>query len=281
MRLRPRRVIDLAIAFIFFFIIYYIIFGFSSNSNRDNKPPPFLNKMRNDIYKIQDAIGRGQFVNAKRDMSMNGENPDLMRQVQAPGSSLDENTNLDNEWGGPVMQTYTPDRLGNYEPTTKEIRVGPGEGGAPYHTSMADKQRADDSLRAYGFNQFASDQISLNRSIPDTRPPDCKRWQYNEHGLKASVVVVFHNEGWSTLLRTALSAINRSPPHMLKEVVLVDDYSDKTHTKGPLDQFVQNHFPDGRIKVFRNPERMGLIQSRSRGAQLATGDVLSCCCCFL
>jgi polypeptide N-acetylgalactosaminyltransferase len=43
----------------------------------------------------------------------------------------------------------------------------------------------------------------------------------------ASVVIVFVNEGWSTLMRTVHSAINHSPTELLKEVVLVDDYSNK------------------------------------------------------
>lgn len=47
-----------------------------------------------------------------------------------------------------------------------------------------------------------------------------------------SVIVPFHNEHWTTLLRTAVSVINRSPPHLLKEVILVDDCS----TKGKLYQ---------------------------------------------
>jgi len=55
----------------------------------------------------------------------------------------------------------------------------------------------------------------------------CKERKYPQNLPKASVVIVFHNEGWSTLLRTVHSVLNRSPPHMLQEIVMVDDYSDK------------------------------------------------------
>ena len=55
----------------------------------------------------------------------------------------------------------------------------------------------------------------------------CKSSKYERYLLKASVVVIFHNEGWSTLMRTVNSVLNRSPPSMLKEIVLVDDFSEK------------------------------------------------------
>lgn len=59
----------------------------------------------------------------------------------------------------------------------------------------------------------------------------CKYWHYPTKLPTASVVIVFHNEGWSTLMRTVHSVINTSPPELLAEVVLVDDFS----TKGKLD----------------------------------------------
>ena len=42
---------------------------------------------------------------------------------------------------------------------------------------------------------------------------------------RTSVIVCFHNEGWSALLRTVHSIIDRSPPKLLKQIVLVDDAS--------------------------------------------------------
>lgn len=44
-----------------------------------------------------------------------------------------------------------------------------GEGGKPVHVGMEEKSKADVQIRLYGFNMVASDKITMNRTIPDTR----------------------------------------------------------------------------------------------------------------
>ena len=54
----------------------------------------------------------------------------------------------------------------------------------------------------------------------------CRVLKYRDVLPDASVVIIFHNEAWSVLIRTVHSVLDRSPPHLVKEVILVDDFSD-------------------------------------------------------
>ena len=54
------------------------------------------------------------------------------------------------------------------------------------------------------------------------------------------MIVIFHNEAWSTLIRTVYSVINRSPPHLLAEILLVDDASTLPHLGERLQKMVDS-----------------------------------------
>ena len=104
------------------------------------------------------------------------------------------------------------------------------------------------AINEFGFNMVASDAISLDRYPADLRHEECKYYQYPERLPASSVIFVFHNEGWSTLVRSIHSVINFTPPELLEEVVLIDDGSNKEHiTGGRLEEHIKQW--DGLVKV--------------------------------
>ncbi|KAG5896246.1 hypothetical protein JTB14_011364 [Gonioctena quinquepunctata] len=162
--------------------------------------------------------------------------------------------------------------LGNFEPSEIPDQEGAGEKGQPHHLRQDQQNDADQSESEYGMNVACSDEISLDRTILDTRLEECKRWNYPENLPTTSVIIVFHNEGWSVLLRTVHSVLNRTPKQFLKEILLVDDFSDKENLKLDLENYIEQFH--GKVRLIRNVQREGLIRTRSRGAQEATGEVI-------
>ena len=60
--------------------------------------------------------------------------------------------------------------------------------------------------KAHGFDEYISEYlVSLNRSLPDRRDDYCTHEgavKYSVSELpKTSVIIIFHNEAWSTLIR--------------------------------------------------------------------------------
>lgn len=123
-----------------------------------------------------------------------------------------------------------------------------------------------------GFNGALSDEIALNRSIPDIRHPQCRKKKYLKNLDSASVIISFHNEHFSTLMRTCWSVINRSPISLLQEIILVDDASTKIELKNKLDDYVSTNLP--KVKIIRLKKRSGLIRGRLAGAKEAKGKIL-------
>ncbi|XP_040006264.1 polypeptide N-acetylgalactosaminyltransferase 10-like isoform X1 [Xiphias gladius] len=149
-------------------------------------------------------------------------------------------------------------------------RSGNGEQGKPF--PLTDTDRVDQAYRENGFNIYVSDRISLNRSLPDIRHPNCKQKLYAEKLPNTSIIIPFHNEGWSSLLRTVHSVLNRSPPQLIAEVILVDDFSDKEHLKVALEEYMVR-MP--KVRILRTKKREGLIRTRLLGAAAAKGEVIT------
>jgi polypeptide N-acetylgalactosaminyltransferase len=154
----------------------------------------------------------------------------------------------------------------------------PGELGKPVtlptNISADIKKLVDDGWLKNAFNQYVSDLISVKRSLPDPRTKYCKDVEptYRKNLPETSVIVTFHNEAWSTLLRSVHSILNRSPEHLIKEILLVDDFSDMPHLRQQLEDYLTNY---PKVKVIRAKKREGLIRARLLGAAHATAPVLT------
>ncbi|XP_037973029.2 polypeptide N-acetylgalactosaminyltransferase 3 [Plutella xylostella] len=155
----------------------------------------------------------------------------------------------------------------NYAPV-----AGAGEGGRPVQLSPREIITARELYSLHSYNILVSDRISINRSLPDMRSESCRNVEIDVENLPtASIIIVFHNEAWSTLMRTVMSVILRSPSNLLKEIILVDDASDRLYLGRELDEAVAS-LPQ--VSVLRSAARAGLVAARLRGASRAQGHVL-------
>ncbi|XP_055591431.1 N-acetylgalactosaminyltransferase 6-like [Uranotaenia lowii] len=184
------------------------------------------------------------------------------------------NSNIDDQFQ-PGQQSNDQLRVDwhDYEFLQREVaRSGPGEQGVP----VVLKSKKDIKLNRrqelrYGFWPGVSDMIALNRSIADLRHPGCRDKLYPLDLPSVSVIIPVYNERLSTLLRTLHSLFNRTPPELLKEVILINDNSSENP---PLKNHVDLHFPSTKVKLINLPERVGSIKARMKGAQAASGSVL-------
>ncbi|XP_058249248.1 polypeptide N-acetylgalactosaminyltransferase 14 [Hemibagrus wyckioides] len=125
-----------------------------------------------------------------------------------------------------------------------------------------------DPYSQYAFNQRESERIASNRALKDTRHPRCTSLRYDPELPSTSIVITLHNEARSALLRTLRSVLNRTPVHLIHEIILVDDFS-----VDPNDCLLLTKLP--KVKCLRNKRREGLIRSRVRGADAAEAEVLT------
>ncbi|XP_075841292.1 polypeptide N-acetylgalactosaminyltransferase 5 [Microtus pennsylvanicus] len=174
--------------------------------------------------------------------------------------------------------TNSPENSGRHHVLRIDVTLSPrdpnapGQFGRPVVVPPGKKKEAERRWKEGNFNVYLSDLIPVDRAIEDTRPAGCAEQLVHNDLPTTSIIMCFVDEVWSALLRSVHSVLNRSPPHLIKEILLVDDFSTKDYLKADLDKYM-SQFP--KVRILRLKERHGLIRARLAGAQNATGDVLT------
>ena len=125
------------------------------------------------------------------------------------------------------------------------------------------------------------------------RSPECRSEDWTSLVANitdsASVIITYRDEPRSTLLRTVLSVLARSPPALVREIILIDDNNDDEDVGRELENIEKVYPPPKKegiaisnrlnsimfqVKLLRNGRREGLIRSRIVGTKAATGSVL-------
>ncbi|XP_028035496.1 polypeptide N-acetylgalactosaminyltransferase 35A-like isoform X1 [Bombyx mandarina] len=84
----------------------------------------------------------------------------------------------------------------------------------------------DKGYNLHAFNTLISQRIGDHRDLPDTRNKLCQSQQYFDELPRASIIICFYNEHFETLMRSVHSIMDRTDQKHIKEIILVDDYSD-------------------------------------------------------
>lgn len=110
----------------------------------------------------------------------------------------------------------------------------------------------DASYAKNGINVALSDRISYKRKPPlNVKHELCKKVQFDVLSMpKTSVIITFYEEPYSVLLRTIYSVLSTAPTALLKEIILVDDFSDSRDLTGKLKYYVKTHLPH-KVKLLR------------------------------
>ncbi|XP_069018327.1 probable polypeptide N-acetylgalactosaminyltransferase 8 [Embiotoca jacksoni] len=142
--------------------------------------------------------------------------------------------------------------------------------------SEEEQKEAEGLFQIYGYNAFLSNRLPLDRKLQDTRDNRCLAKNYSKDLPTVSVVLIYVNEALSVIQRAIRSIITHTPTHLLKEIILVDDYSTYNDLGKPLQDHVDEIHIErpGLIKKVWHKQQMGLSQSRISGWEHATADVV-------
>jgi len=141
-------------------------------------------------------------------------------------------------------------------------------------------ENAQHGRLAYGFEHKNMPKFtrSLNRIYPDYRDNSCKTAPFYTHEVvselpSASVVIVFADEPFETLMRSVHSVLNRTPSNLLKEIILVNDASSKSWVQ-EYESLLESYLGElPKVFLVKNENRQGIMRSRTQGILQTTSDI--------
>ncbi|CAH2035238.1 unnamed protein product, partial [Iphiclides podalirius] len=106
--------------------------------------------------------------------------------------------------------------------------------------NIEDIRAREQGYNLHAFNALVSQRIGNHRGLPDTRNKMCRSQEFKKKLPKASIIICFYNEHFETLMRSIHSILDRTDPKYLKEIILVDDFSDIEGLNENIVQAVNN-----------------------------------------
>eukprot|EP00055_Hartaetosiga_balthica_P008073 m.28941 g.28941 ORF g.28941 m.28941 type:complete len:631 (+) comp6105_c0_seq1:24-1916(+) len=234
---------DIFVMVAFLFLILHLA-TLSSKKLATTEAPPWKPKEKSGGMFISDGTGGVSSINVQEELSLANK---LLEQVDAlnPKTKLEGKSTID-----------------------KELHLS-----TKVQSAEEKKEEEKEGWDRNNFNQYLSDRISLHRDIHDTRHELCKSETFDVSSFPDTTVIIpFHNEARTTLLRTVWSVLDRSPPSLINEILLIDDASTMEHLKTALQDEVET-IP--KTRIVRLQERSGLIRAKVIGAEQAKGKVVT------
>ena len=117
-------------------------------------------------------------------------------------------------------------------------------------------------------------QYSQRELLPPSKPiyhEECLRYLDTNYDTSVSVVIPYYNELAILLIRTLTLITHRTLPKYLEEIILIDDGSSVDITEEVMQYVREQRMP---VRYIRNPEQLGIANSRIKGIREAKGDVI-------
>ncbi|KAF7632803.1 Glyco_trans_2-like domain-containing protein [Meloidogyne graminicola] len=154
----------------------------------------------------------------------------------------------------------------------------------PEEERSEERKLYDKGVHRHYFNAWVSDKIGPERELEIQTHEKCAEIDYSHINLKTSIVIVYHNEAFSVLVRMINGIFRYTPLKLLNEIILYDDASEShSSIENQLKEY--SKLRGGNwveiVKFNKAKERQGLIRAKVSfyliyvfASREATGDVI-------